>query len=84
MLSLHTTVVQIINFVKEREVFIMKSYLVNTTLIKKLILSSCFIAILLSSLAPVCSSLTDIHSNSTLVCERSSQIDKTSSRCRQI
>ena len=84
MLSLHTTVVQIINFVKEREVFIMKSYLVNTTLIKKLILSSCFIAILLSSLAPVCSSLADIHSNSTLVCGRSSQIDKTSSRCRHI
>lgn len=84
MLSLHTTVVQTINFVKEREVFIMKSYLVNTTLIKKLILSSCFIAILLSSLAPVCSSLTDIRSNSTLVCERSSQIDKTSSRCRHI
>ena len=84
MLLLDSTLVQVINFIKEREVFIMKSHLVNTTLIKKLILSSCFIAILLSSLAPVCSSLADIHSNSTLVCGRSSQIDKTGSRCRQI
>ena len=84
MLSLHTTVVQIINFIKEREVFIMKSYLVNTTLIKKLILSSCFIAILLSSLAPVCSSLADNHSNSALVCERPKQSEKAEFRSGKI
>ena len=62
----------------------MKSYLVNTTLIKKLILSSCFIAILLSSLAPVCSSLADIHSNSTLVCVRPKQCEIAEFRSRKI
>ena len=62
----------------------MKSHLVNTTLIKKLILSSCFIAILLSSLAPVCSSLTDIRSNSTLVCERPKQCEKAEFRSGKI
>ena len=42
--------------------------------IKKLVLSSLFIAIFLLSLVPVCSNLTVSHS--TLVCERAGQNDR--------
>lgn len=46
--------------------------------IKKLVLSSLFIAIFLLSLVPVCSNLTVSHS--TLVCERAGQNDRTDLR----
>ena len=48
--------------------------------IKKLVLSFVFAAMLLLSLAPVCTSLMPSHSTSTLVCERAGQNDRTDLR----
>ena len=52
--------------------------------IKKLVLSFAFAAMLLLSLAPVCTSLMPSHSASTIVCERINGDDDIRLKCIRI